>query len=371
MYKRFLSMIFALALMLACARFSFVQAAGNELYLEIAESGGEVTVMLKAGTELTFGGISGTIEYDRGAFGFVSARSGVLSLVHNAATGFFAADTGMDLYVDRGQTLIEFTFAKASGYNANRSYDFIALIESAYDFNIEYYDWSIDMRLAGVLRGAAATDEPAGTAKPTAAPTPKPTPKPTQTPAPAAATQQPTATNAPSVSTPAPANTPAPAPTQPPAQDTAEPTGTGPATVLLSVTYEDAEGKVLFVESVGDGETITPPELPEGCDAWTLNGQPYDFSLPVYGDLTLRASVSEEPGAPIETAGETAPAETEPSAEATAPGTGEPNASQAPGDEAPGGEGGFPLAAVIIAGVSAAALGVAAGVLIGKKHRKK
>ena len=174
MYKRFLSMIFALALMLACARFSFVQAAGNELYLEIAESGGEVTVMLKAGTELTFGGISGTIEYDRGAFGFVSARSGVLSLVHNAATGFFAADTGMDLYVDRGQTLIEFTFAKASGYNANRSYDFIALIESAYDFNIEYYDWSIDMRLAGVLRGAAATDEPAGTAKPTAAPTLRP-----------------------------------------------------------------------------------------------------------------------------------------------------------------------------------------------------
>ena len=73
-----------------------------------------------------------------------------------------------------------------------------------------------------------------------------------------------------------------------------------PAPVLHAVTFDDGTGSTVTV-NVQDGETVQEPAAPErdGYEftGWLLNGEPYDFSTPVTGDITLVAGweQAEEP----------------------------------------------------------------------------
>lgn len=73
-----------------------------------------------------------------------------------------------------------------------------------------------------------------------------------------------------------------------------------PAPVLHAVTFDDGTGSTVTV-NVQDGETVQEPAAPErdGYEftGWLLNGEPYDFSTPVTGDITLVAGweQTEEP----------------------------------------------------------------------------
>ena len=73
-----------------------------------------------------------------------------------------------------------------------------------------------------------------------------------------------------------------------------------PAPVLHTVTFDDGTGNTVTV-NVQEGETVQEPAAPErdGYEftGWLLNGEPYDFSTPVTGDITLVAGweQAEEP----------------------------------------------------------------------------
>ena len=73
-----------------------------------------------------------------------------------------------------------------------------------------------------------------------------------------------------------------------------------PAPVLHAVTFDDGTGSTATA-NVQDGETVQEPAAPErdGYEftGWLLNGEPYDFSTPVTGDITLVAGweQAEEP----------------------------------------------------------------------------
>lgn len=66
-----------------------------------------------------------------------------------------------------------------------------------------------------------------------------------------------------------------------------------PAPVLHAVTFDDGTGSTVTV-NVQDGETVQEPAAPErdGYEftGWLLDGQPYDFSTPVTGNITLDAA---------------------------------------------------------------------------------
>lgn len=73
-----------------------------------------------------------------------------------------------------------------------------------------------------------------------------------------------------------------------------------PAPVLHAVTFDDGTGSTVAV-NVQEGETVQEPAAPErdGYEftGWLLDGEPYDFSTPVTGDITLVAGweQAEEP----------------------------------------------------------------------------
>lgn len=53
-------------------------------------------------------------------------------------------------------------------------------------------------------------------------------------------------------------------------------------------------GNTVAQQTVNDGETVTVPDTPTKngytFSGWTLNGEPYDFNLPVTADITLKAT---------------------------------------------------------------------------------
>lgn len=295
MYKRFLSMVFALALMLACARFSFVQAAGNELYLEIAESGGEVTVMLKAGTELTFGGISGNYGYDRSAFELVNAGSGALAVTVNAGSQYFIADTAYNLTVPEGTCLFEIKYRKTSSFDPSDDHTFVVDLESAYNYELEEYAWSIGSHMAAVLYGTGTSATPeSSTVRPTAtASSNTPAPIKTDIPTATAGTQTRLPTAAPDgTDFASQTNTPyASFPAATPAVSTQSPGY--PDEKAYSVVYTDTYGKVMYVVTVAEGECLVPPNLPDGCDIWVYEGRQFDFTTPIHEDMILCAGSTE------------------------------------------------------------------------------
>lgn len=67
-----------------------------------------------------------------------------------------------------------------------------------------------------------------------------------------------------------------------------------PETAVHTVSFDAGDGSPVETQHVTDGLTVTEPETPvrEGYrfDGWLLDGQPYDFSTPVTGDLTLTAA---------------------------------------------------------------------------------
>ena len=67
-----------------------------------------------------------------------------------------------------------------------------------------------------------------------------------------------------------------------------------PETAIHTVSFDAGDGSPVETQHVTDGLPVTEPEAPvrEGYrfDGWLLDGQPYDFSTPVTGDLTLTAA---------------------------------------------------------------------------------
>ena len=68
---------------------------------------------------------------------------------------------------------------------------------------------------------------------------------------------------------------------------------TPPAPVAHKVTFDTNGGSAVDSQTVDDGATAVKPADPtrDGYtfNGWTLDGQPYDFSQPVTGDITLEA----------------------------------------------------------------------------------
>lgn len=66
-----------------------------------------------------------------------------------------------------------------------------------------------------------------------------------------------------------------------------------PAPVLHAVTFDDGTGSTVTV-NVQDGETVQEPAAPErdGYEftGWLLDGQPYDFTTPITGNIVLDAA---------------------------------------------------------------------------------
>lgn len=67
-----------------------------------------------------------------------------------------------------------------------------------------------------------------------------------------------------------------------------------PKTVYYTVTFDSDGGSAVDSQTVAAGSTATEPAAPtkDGFTfkGWTLNGRAYDFSTPVTGDITLKAS---------------------------------------------------------------------------------
>ena len=67
-----------------------------------------------------------------------------------------------------------------------------------------------------------------------------------------------------------------------------------PTPVEHTVTVNPNNGAPSTTYTITDGDTFTPPETParEGYQfvGWTVDGQPYDFSQPVTGDITIEAA---------------------------------------------------------------------------------
>ena len=67
-----------------------------------------------------------------------------------------------------------------------------------------------------------------------------------------------------------------------------------PETAIHTVSFDAGDGSPVETQHVTDGLPVTEPEAPvrEGYrfDGWLLDGQPYDFSTPVTGNITLDAA---------------------------------------------------------------------------------
>ena len=60
---------------------------------------------------------------------------------------------------------------------------------------------------------------------------------------------------------------------------------------VWTVTFDCGAWTTIADVQVEDGETISMPKLPESASyqfiKWTLNGETFDFSTPITGDITL------------------------------------------------------------------------------------
>ena len=67
-----------------------------------------------------------------------------------------------------------------------------------------------------------------------------------------------------------------------------------PKPVTHTVSFYTDGGNTVAQQTVNDGETVTVPDTPTKngytFSGWTLNGEPYDFNLPVTADITLKAT---------------------------------------------------------------------------------
>ena len=67
-----------------------------------------------------------------------------------------------------------------------------------------------------------------------------------------------------------------------------------PKPVTHTVSFYTDGGDTVAQQTVNDGETVTVPDTPTKngytFSGWTLNGEPYDFNLPVTADITLKAT---------------------------------------------------------------------------------
>lgn len=67
-----------------------------------------------------------------------------------------------------------------------------------------------------------------------------------------------------------------------------------PKPVTHTVSFYTDGGNKVAQQTVNDGETVTVPDTPTKngytFSGWTLNGEPYDFNLPVTADITLKAT---------------------------------------------------------------------------------
>ena len=67
-----------------------------------------------------------------------------------------------------------------------------------------------------------------------------------------------------------------------------------PKPVTHTVSFYTDGGNMVAQQTVNDGETVTVPDTPTKngytFSGWTLNGEPYDFNLPVIADITLKAT---------------------------------------------------------------------------------
>ena len=67
-----------------------------------------------------------------------------------------------------------------------------------------------------------------------------------------------------------------------------------PKPVTHTVSFYTDGGSMVAQQTVNDGETVTVPDTPTKngytFSGWTLNGEPYDFNLPVTADITLKAT---------------------------------------------------------------------------------
>lgn len=72
-----------------------------------------------------------------------------------------------------------------------------------------------------------------------------------------------------------------------------------PETVTHTVTFDSAGGTPVDAQTVGDGDKAIDPGTPvrDGYTftGWLLDGEPYDFTTPVTGDVTLVAGWEETP----------------------------------------------------------------------------
>ncbi len=172
--------------------------ADSALEVRVERAEGTYTVALVTGEEMNFGGLSGTISYDKGALSLKTCRSGALDPMVNADNGRFLADTGKDLTVPAGTVLLTLVFDTEAGYQEGKDYTFELKLDSVYNFRLSDYDWSKDAVLSAGTQGAAEAEDPV------------------------------------------------------PEQN---------EDGSYTVTYTDEDGKVLFVDTVKPGEETLPPDL--------------------------------------------------------------------------------------------------------------
>ena len=281
LFKKILSISTVFLLLVCFAATAMGAGAASLLKLCAYVSEDEVHVTIETNTALNFGGVSGTIEYDRNAFSLENCKNGVLDAFINAKNGYFIADTAYDLDVKKGEALITFIFAKKSGYNPSKTYKFTCKPDEVYNFDLEEYPETAKNPLTVTLKGdtSSVTPSPTKTPKPTSAPTARPS----------NGAANPTAAPT-SGSTTAPVGTSETAPSLTEAAASDNPVSGGSDGSTHSVIYKDDDGETILIENIPDGETLSEPDLPEGCLTWVSDGTPVDFSEPVHGDMVITAS---------------------------------------------------------------------------------
>lgn len=228
-------------------------------YELVAARDADVLYLAVVATEdLSTSGLNAAVSYDESVFTLESAQvAGDFSFALNSEDGKLVLFTGDEPKLAKGEALATLVFAVSDSVEADKEYRFDLEITEAFGFELEDYAW-----VPATISTTYTASNADGQAEQTT-------------------------------------------PVLPVGKEDAD---------SYTVTYKDSDGKILYVESIEKGETVTEPDPPVGegrFAGWTVDGALYDFDSAVTGDITLTATWTEE-------SEEVAPAEEAPAEETPA-----------------------------------------------------
>ena len=255
-------------------------SAANGVPRLTASLSGEYVVVVLETTEATnFGGLAGTWTYDATVFELISIQTyEKMDPTINATRNYAAADCIQNIDVPQGEAVFTWQYRIIGKLEEGMTYPFSFTFSEAWNNDFADYDWAEDTTIDTSLT-IEKGNQPGLDPTPVVDPIPEDDPAPENDPVP-------------EVPTPPSADT-QPDPVLPETDPTDDEQKPGQVTTH-TVSYKDKDGRILFVETIEDGDVLSEMDLPGADETWAVDGVEFDFSTPVEKDITLVATKTDE-----------------------------------------------------------------------------